>query len=868
MGHVYRAMDLALDRIVAVKVLSQTRDNSRETIARFVNEAKSAARLNHEHIAQVYYAGEQSGIFYIAFEFVEGINIRDIVQERGTLPVEVALSYTLQTAQALRHAAERSIVHRDIKPSNLLITKGDRVKLIDMGLARLVADDPDRKDLTATGITLGTFDYISPEQARDPRTADTRSDIYSLGCTFFYMLAGRPPFPEGTVLQKLLQHQGDEPPSIRAFRTDIPDGVVQVMKKMLVKDPRHRFQSADKLVEALLLLAEELGLQPIVLSETMWLASRRSKRAALLAHLPWIAPTAAVLVGVLAMNALWNPDGEPSFDEMSPYGQLDSMAIEPHSPPTTNGTGGENPNRNGNGGGTQEEPEDTSANGGGNPPNPQGMGNGESDPPDPGSATQGPAPASASQLPGVWASIPNSSASLIIETASTGRLGPSGSGVAGFLGAPVPSEGESFLPFEGILTYEPSDRDSTDPVSPSPVSPSSNPNVRIVSPNSSATGAFNSIAEAILEAPDGTTIELDFSGPIDEKPLSIMDRSLTIRAAEGRRPVIQFRPTEDDLTKYSSTMVILSNASLQFEGVEIDLEISRSVPADRWAIFEIHPEDRLSFVQSELRIRNLSDEMDAYHKGTTFFRLRNASGDGIAPVGSVTSQSSRANLILEDCFIHGEAVVIHNHEGVLSKCTFEGCLIATTESFLTAESIENGPDDGFDLNLELTSSTIVASGGLFCAEFNEFAPYSFPTIVTISHCVVNASDGPLIQYSGVIYPSLAKAAFQWTGVQNSYDDVSSAWILHPLDANLETESFDLESWLNDHETGLSARIEWNSERNALIPAHAWSSEDFELLSTESAGCDISRLTPLSSGPASSSPTSPISMSEGAESLPE
>ena len=196
MGCVYKARDATLHRPVALKVLSKNRDNQ-ETISRFINEAESAARLNHENIAQVYFAAEEGGIHYIVFEFVEGVNLRAIVEQEGTLSPEAALSYALQIAAALKHASERSIVHRDVKPSNILVTSEERIKLIDMGLARITKPDETRADLTATGITLGTFDYISPEQARDPRTADARSDIYSLGCTFFYMLTGRPPFPKG-----------------------------------------------------------------------------------------------------------------------------------------------------------------------------------------------------------------------------------------------------------------------------------------------------------------------------------------------------------------------------------------------------------------------------------------------------------------------------------------------------------------------------------------------------------------------------------------------------------------------------------------------------------------------------------------------
>ncbi len=243
MGRVYLAHDTALDRKVAVKVLPRQRANDQGTVARFMNEARSAARLNHEHIAQVYFAGEQSGIPYIVFEYVEGTNLRALVEEYDSFPLPQALNYLLQIAHALVHAAEHGVVHRDVKPSNILITSEGRAKLIDMGLARLLDPSESKDDLTASGVTLGTFDYISPEQARDPRNADIRSDIYSLGCTFFFMLAGRPPFPEGTVLQKLLQHQGDEPPDIRSFQPNVPDQIASLLQKMMAKDPRQRFQT-------------------------------------------------------------------------------------------------------------------------------------------------------------------------------------------------------------------------------------------------------------------------------------------------------------------------------------------------------------------------------------------------------------------------------------------------------------------------------------------------------------------------------------------------------------------------------------------------------------------------------------------------
>ena len=197
MGKVFRALDTRLARSVALKILSPEHAADHETVLRFQNEAQSASRLDHENIARVDHVGEDRGLNYIVFEYIDGVNVRDHVEKKGPLPLAEAVSYTLQVADALAHAAQRNVVHRDIKPSNLLITPSGQAKLIDMGLARLREVDAAAADLTASGVTLGTFDYISPEQARDPRNADVRSDIYSLGCTFFFMLTGRPPFWAG-----------------------------------------------------------------------------------------------------------------------------------------------------------------------------------------------------------------------------------------------------------------------------------------------------------------------------------------------------------------------------------------------------------------------------------------------------------------------------------------------------------------------------------------------------------------------------------------------------------------------------------------------------------------------------------------------
>jgi serine/threonine protein kinase len=185
MGAVFRARDTRLERIVAVKVLPRVGLDA-DLLRRFRNEAQSAARLDHPNIARVYDVGEADGWYFIVFEFIDGTNIRDLIRNTGPLSVDDAVYYTRQVAEAIEHASDRGVVHRDIKPSNVLVTPSGQVKLVDMGLARSQQLDA-IADQTQSGVTLGTFDYISPEQARDPRDADVRSDLYSLGCTLYFM---------------------------------------------------------------------------------------------------------------------------------------------------------------------------------------------------------------------------------------------------------------------------------------------------------------------------------------------------------------------------------------------------------------------------------------------------------------------------------------------------------------------------------------------------------------------------------------------------------------------------------------------------------------------------------------------------------
>ena len=214
MAAVFRARDTQLDRIVALKILPPPMDRDPENVRRFHQEARAPPPPpDHENIAQVFFCGEDQGLHFIAFEYVEGDNLRVILERRGRIPVGESIRYVLQVATGLEHAASRSVVHRDVKPSNIIITPTGRAKLVDMGLARSLEPHADA-GLTQSGVTLGTFDYISPEQALEPRDADSRSDLYSLGCTFYHMLIGQAPVPEGTWLPRsctIISNRPDHP---------------------------------------------------------------------------------------------------------------------------------------------------------------------------------------------------------------------------------------------------------------------------------------------------------------------------------------------------------------------------------------------------------------------------------------------------------------------------------------------------------------------------------------------------------------------------------------------------------------------------------------------------------------------------------
>ena len=242
MGAVYLATDTQLRRQVALKVLPKEKAENPQLVRRFQAEAQSAANLKHENIVTVYEAGHSDGYLYMALEFVDGIDTAELILRRGVVPFKRSVEIIKQVLKALDHAFSKSIVHRDIKPANLMIRRDGVVKLTDLGLARS-REDPVESGITRAGTTVGTIDYMAPEQARDSKSADVRSDIYSLGCTWYFLLTGKAPFPEGSLTNKLRAHWETPFPDPRLLNPAVPEGVVAVMRRMTEKDPRSRYQT-------------------------------------------------------------------------------------------------------------------------------------------------------------------------------------------------------------------------------------------------------------------------------------------------------------------------------------------------------------------------------------------------------------------------------------------------------------------------------------------------------------------------------------------------------------------------------------------------------------------------------------------------
>jgi serine/threonine-protein kinase len=777
MGTVFRARDTMLGREVALKVLSRDQGADDETRRRFQNEAQSAARLDHENIARVYFVGEDRGLNYIVFEFIQGVNLRELVEQHGgPLPLTEALSYTMQIARALEHAASRNVVHRDIKPSNVLITADGRAKLVDMGLARLHQMNAGA-DLTASGVTLGTFDYISPEQARDPRSADVRSDIYSLGCTLYYVLTARPPFPEGTVLQKLLQHNSDDPPDPRELNASLPAQVSDVVRRMLAKNPRRRYQTPAELIADLLALAEATGI-----STGQWglpdLAPRpQAEEVSFFGrHLPWLLPVGLLVAAVVALDLF--------------SGQL----------PLESGRGSRH---------------DLTAPEGGRRPRPiasikPGQGHapparqaGLAAPAGGRHAAAGPATGSRSTHANEPMPLPSSVA---MGAGSAARAGSSSDAAsqppAGDAAPASPADGEHLRP--GLL---------------------------VVGDGHTGPQRYASLRAACAEVKTGDVIELRYNGRREERPITLNNIRFTLRAGEGFRPIVVFRPDEADPVRYPRNMITVTGGRLVALNIAFELRLPdpQDVPADNWALFVAERPETLELQSCTLSIAERG-EMAA------FFAVQAAAGTDSMMASDDNMADEPGSLHLENCLLRGQATVLRVHDGEPLHFSWENGLAITGDRFLVVSGAAIAPRHPHHLQLSLEHVTAVVGRG-FCQITSSFeAPYVRETEIECSDSILLAMTScPLVEQQGFEGPASLKRQFTWKGDRNFYVgfDGDRFWrILDESDA-AQSEQLSFLDWVShwgqQHELLPTwGEIAWKHLPPASKPLEARDAEDYAL----------------------------------------
>jgi serine/threonine protein kinase len=328
MGRVYKALHTIMGRVVAIKVIAPELVQNSVAVEWFRREVRASTHLVHPNIVMAYDANEADGLHFLVMEYVPGVNLDRLVRQHGPLPVDHACALMRQSALGLQNAHEKGMVHRDIKPGNLLIPSPDGeapadvlVKIADFGLARLQGKAKgDTIAVSAPGNVLGTPDYIAPEQSRDIHSADIRSDLYSLGCTFYFALAGRVPFPGENAMEKLIKHMMEPAEALEKVRPDVPPALADLVRRLMAKKPDDRYQTPAELVRALDLLQAESSPAPshapLTTCRPIWIAPPTQVPAVGAAPSDLAAPTRVLDHLELA--------GSPADDEIS-----EQIVLEP-----------------------------------------------------------------------------------------------------------------------------------------------------------------------------------------------------------------------------------------------------------------------------------------------------------------------------------------------------------------------------------------------------------------------------------------------------------------------------------------------------------------------------------------------------------
>lgn len=814
MGSVFLALDLHLQRYVALKILAPSQAREPNSIQRFLNEARSAARLDYDGIARVHYYGEDRGYHFIAFEYVTGTNVRDLILQTGPLNPADAINFTLQVAHALKHTSAAGVVHRDIKPSNIIVNPAGRAKLVDLGLARKESSGS-MEDLTAAGTTLGTFDYISPEQAQDPRNVDVRSDIYSLGCTLYHMLTGEPPYPQGTLAQKLLDHQQTYVPNPAELNRRVPIHLAAVTQKMMASDPKKRYQSPESLIRDLLAVANDQGLRGVTPEGLVWSGGvATSKYQFLIKYGSWMAAVATLLLIVYAMEWL-----DPRERESTPRAASVESPLEEAGPTLK-----------------------------------------------PASTTDQlllPAGETSHHLKPSEIRLPSSP--IAGSEQKSGDL-PSesiGSESSEYLRGAMPDIDQIFsTPFEGSpLTtviapsetgpeiriplradeFETSPPDqnatasSTPPIPPIPsnvepreaLSPndvSTNPVVLLIA---GTTEKYPTLEAACANARSGSIIELRYNGSLpnhSEKPISI-NRQLIIKAGKNYRPIVEFT-TRRDPDESDTRMITIQKGSLKLVDVDLRLHVNHDVSytgRDAWTMFSLQDSDQLSLQNVSVTIENPERK-----PAVMFEMIRSPGGDPEMPElnnGPATNVDP-FGLSIGDSFLRGECQAFVVKTLRPGRISIENSLIAAENSLLMNMGVNDTANEIQELEMSLIHSTVITGTSPFRFETGDAPRSLLHTSLTSENSLFALSPiyvAPFVSMSGNTNPVDLRDAISWNGRSNFYHGFLIFRTISDSRGNSESD-LSFEDWERFWDTS-----ETNTTQGEVAWSTPWGGEYFSSL---------------------------------------
>lgn len=782
MASVFLAVDEQLRRSVALKVLSPSLTSDPAAVLRFQNEARAAARLDHDNIARIFNYGEDSGLHYIAYEYIPGSNLRDVIRSKDRLAPTEAVNYAMQLAAALSHTSAAGVIHRDIKPSNVLITPQGRAKLVDLGLARKESADSTSAELTVAGTTLGTFDYISPEQAKDPRSVDVRSDIYSLGCTLYHMLTGEPPYPEGTVLQKLLDHQGKEPPDPSRKNRRVPPELSAIVRKMMASDPKKRYSSPARLLSDLLKVARILGAGAVPIDGQVWLTATRADQPAWQGNIGWIATATALLFLVIVMerfpglprrldprvttgstgagSSLGKPasiDGKQKTSPAAVHSESGSVTMDPSGLPTaqpnSSKSGSELPKVDG--GTTEKILERLEL---------------------------------ISRMPGDHEPPSAPGPEKIKPSTSTAEVAP-----------------------ETMREPAAGTRPATATAPPTPPTAAERPVISIVGGRS-----YTSLEAACSEAKDGSIIELRYNGRRGqtEKPFRLQNlENIVIKSGIGFRPMIEFSPA--DLPMVESRMITVSGGSLQLINVDVQLNVPDLVNADRWAVFSL---ERYREMKLQLQLQDVTvTVVNPANKPACVVEQSVAPGQAVGKMGLLkdVSQIEPPRVELSDCLVRGQSDLILLRDSMTARFHLNDAVVGVQGSLLHAacQSEMNNSENG-RISLVLESVTCLAGEGLVVAEatnpLNDYTPLiNASARDSVFWCAPGRSLISMLDAQDLME---MQRRFTWTGERNQFDSIAIFWQLGGRFGLSPSRQFDYDSWASNWNTSgagsMNGPVKW------------------------------------------------------------